>query len=358
MSATFRQLSPSACKTYLLGVEGSPEVVLVDPVLDCVEDCLEELDREGLRLSHVIDTHSHADHISAGPKLMDETGCEYVMHSSATPRCATKRLQDGSRVRFGKVEIEILHTPGHTKDSITLVLPDRLLTGDTLLLDDGGAGRDDLPGGNSGEHWDSLQKLRGLPGHLVVHPGHEYRDRQPSSLARQKKTNPHLRSASREAFIHYIEGLHLGPAEWMREVLRANASCARELAAAWIPRGVPACEVGGTAVPDAGETSLEAISARDLQAELAAGAGPVLVDVREASELDGPLGRLDGILHIPIRSLQERLAELEEHRTASLVTVCRSGRRSRTATQILVQAGFAKVRLLIGGMEGWRHAGF
>jgi glyoxylase-like metal-dependent hydrolase (beta-lactamase superfamily II) len=157
MAMTFRQLNPHSCKTYLIGTPGSNEVALVDPVLDHLNDYMKLLKDGNLKLRYVIDTHTHADHISCGPALKDITSSDYIMHENAPSKCITRRLQDGSELDLMGIRVNVLYTPGHTKDSVSLVFPDRILTGDALFLDDGGAGRDDLPGGDPAEHWESLQ---------------------------------------------------------------------------------------------------------------------------------------------------------------------------------------------------------
>jgi glyoxylase-like metal-dependent hydrolase (beta-lactamase superfamily II)/rhodanese-related sulfurtransferase len=357
MSIIVRQLNPHACRTYLLGAERANEVVLVDPVLEDVSDYLALLDREHLKLTHVIDTHTHADHISGAAALRDETGCEYVMHPRAPVRCVSVRVADGFSGALGPVPLQVLHTPGHTKDSVTLVLPDAILTGDVLFLDDGGAGRDDLPGGDPREHWESLQRLLALPEHLIVYPAHEYRHRQPSSLGQQKRRNPVLQPRTRDEYVRYVEELRLGPAEWMKDVLKANYACARDPKAAWIPVDVPACEVKGTLALGINDQQVAALPVAELKRRLDAGQPPVLVDVREAPELREELGHLPGIRHIPVGSLSSRLAELEPAKDQEIVTICRSGGRATTAAQILQQAGFSHVRSLEGGMTAWRMAG-
>ncbi|GJL52485.1 hypothetical protein [Candidatus Nitrospira salsa] len=113
-----------------------------------------------LKLTHAIDMHTHADHISGAASLKDQLGCEYVKYANAPARCVTFHLTDGFECHLGNHRVKILTTPGHTQDSITLIFPDRILTGDVLFLDDAGAGRDDLPGGDAGQHWDSLQLTR------------------------------------------------------------------------------------------------------------------------------------------------------------------------------------------------------
>ena len=354
MSLYVKQLNPHACRSYLVGREGSEEVILIDPVLDHLDDYQELLDQESLTLTRVIDTHTHADHISGAAALKDMRECSYLMHEAAPAQCAETRVGDADTVELLKTAVGILHTPGHTKDSICLVFPQWVFTGDALFLDDGGAGRDDLPGGDPGEHWESLRKLEGLPEELVVLPAHDYRERQPSSLKRQKATNPHLKPRTRQEFVQYLEDLRLGPADWMKDVLKANYACARDPKAAWIPVDTPACEVKGTMDTGVNEIQVATITVPELKARLKAGQDPVLLDVREEYELQGELGHLDGIVHIPIGHLAHRLEELEQVGQREVVTVCRSGARAHTAAQILRQAGFPRVSVLEGGMIAWK----
>ncbi len=356
MNLYLKQLNPHACRTYLIGREGSDDVVIVDPVVDHVRDYLDLLTDNGLTLSAVIDTHTHADHISGGASLKDATDCEYIMHEHAPAECVDRRLGDSDELRLlDAVTVKVIHTPGHTKDSVSLVFPDWVLTGDALFLDDGGAGRDDLPGGDPGAHFDSLERFRNLPGGLVVYPAHEYRDREPSSLDRQKETNPHLKITSRDEFITYLEDLKLGPADWMADVLKANYACAQDPNAAWIPADSPACEVKGTM--DAGVNGIEVgpVTAAELKDELEQNGAPVLLDVREEEELEGALGHIDGIVHIPVWDLSHRLGDLDGYRKRKIVTVCRSGARAHTAAQIIKKAGFPHVRVLEGGMIAWNR---
>lgn len=358
MVLDFRQLNPGACRTYLVGARGTREAALVDPVLDRLDDYLVFLKSERLKLTLVVDTHTHADHISAGPALRDLTGCEYMMFESAPAGCVTARIRDGQTVKLGGAAARAIHTPGHSADSICLVLKDRVLTGDTLFLDDGGAGRDDLPGGDAGAHWESLQKLMQLPGDLMVYPAHEYRGRKPSSLAAQKRTNPHLKPTSREGYMAYIEELKLGPADWMKDVQKANYACARDPTQKWVPTDSHACEIKGTLEKGVNDQVVVPITPEQLRAELEKGPAPLLVDVRERTELGGELGHLPGIMHIPLDELGRRLVELEPYKDKEVVTLCRRGGRSQTAGQILQQAGFHHVHFMEGGMTAWKESGF
>lgn len=352
---TFKQLNPHACKTYLAGQEGKPEVIMIDPVLDHLADYSAILEKNKYQLVAVVDTHTHADHISAGPALKDLTGCDYYMHVNAPARCVSHRLEDNRELTLGTVTFKPLYTPGHTKDSVSLVFSDRILTGDVLFLDAGGAGRDDLPGGDPADHWESLQRLLALPDGMVVYPAHEYRNRRPSSLKQQKETNPHLKPKTKAEFINYVNDLKLGPAEWMKDVLKANYACARDPRAAWIPVDVPACEVKGTIAQGANDQVVNDIAPQDLKVQLDQGADLVLLDVREPEELTGELGQLEGVVNIPITTLPAKLNYLDPEK--EIISVCRSGGRAHTAAQILMQAGFKKVKVLNGGMQAWRMEG-
>jgi len=348
---TFEQLNPASCWTYLITEAG--EAVIVDPVIDHVSDYLTLLKDRDLRLTHVVETHTHADHISAGPSLRDATDCAYIMQASASPKCVTQKVKDGDILTLAGQEVKVLETPGHTKDSITLVFKDRLLTGDFLFLEDAGAGRDDLPGGDPGAHYDSLQKLRDLPGDMMVYPAHEYRQRQPSTLETQRKNNPHMQLKSKEEFVNYINELKLGPADWMKDVLASNYKCSRDPNSAWIPTDVPACEIKGTMNPNAGDVEVDYVCNDKLK--IAADKGALLLDVREPSELVDQLGHIEGVMNIPVGQITHSLDKLEAYKDEPIVLICRSGARATTAGQILLTAGFSNVVVLEGGMLGYRR---
>lgn len=352
---TCEQLNPHACRSYLVGAEGSSQVALIDPVLDHLGDYRRLLQERKLQLVQVVDTHTHADHISGCAALKDLYDCPYMMHEDSPARCADFRVHDGFSWECLGAPVQVLHTPGHTRDSMCLVFSQWVFTGDTLFLDEGGAGRDDLPGGDAGKHWESLRRLEGLAEDLLVLPAHDYRNRQPASLGKQKRVNPHFRERTREQFVQYLEDLRLGPADWMKDVLKANYACARDPKAAWIPVDTPACEVKGTLAGGVNEVEVDALSAGDLGRRLASAHPPLLLDVRESSELSGPLGQIDGVVHIPIGVLSHRLQELEGAAASGqgIVTVCRSGARAHTAAQILKVAGYARVSVLEGGMIAW-----
>lgn len=351
----FEQLNPHACLTYLVRNDSSNEIILIDPVLDHVKDYLDVLKKQKLKLTYVIDTHTHADHISGAAAIKDHTDCQYIMHEKAPAKCVTIHVNDGDELSFLDIKVKIIHTPGHTKDSICLVFSDRIFTGDVLFLDEGGAGRDDLPGGDPAEHYDSLQKLLELPDHLIVFPAHEYRGNQPSSLAHQKESNPHLKSRTREKFVQYLEDLKLGPADWMNDVLKSNYACARNPGDVWIPVDSPACEVKGTLEIGVNEQVVSSLTVHELKNRMDGKQVPLMIDVREKHELNGPLGHLQGIKHIPLAHLISNLEKLSSLKDQEIILICRSGARAHTAAQIMQKKEFSKVFVLEGGMKAWKN---
>lgn len=362
-------LGTAACRTYLLADEEEGFAALIDPVLDHFGEYLELLKRRKFTLTHAIDTHTHADHISACAALKDALQCAYVMHERAGSGCVNELVRDGDIIRVGRLHIQVLHMPGHTEDSICLKVGHHFFTGDFLFLGEAGAGRDDLPGGDAGRHWDSIQRLHALPETLVVCPAHEYHESKCSSLGHQRHVNPHLGQRSRDEFIRYVEDLRLGPADWMQDVIKANQSCATDPKAVWIPADLPACEVRGNLAMNINTLPVQLIDVRtflrmyELQQGIRHAAGGkthreawLLLDVREPAELKGHDSVIGGALNIPIGHVVERLHDLEPHREKTIITVCRSGSRAATAARILMSAGFPNVKVLDGGMHAWNRA--
>lgn len=359
-----KQLNPIACKTYLIANEETKQAVLVDPVLDGLSEYrdmltrLKELD-SAWALTAVVDTHTHADHISAASSLKDLTGCSYVMHEKSAQKCVDVHAKEGDTLELAGVKMDVYHTPGHTRDSISLRIKDGstavLLTGDALFLDDGGAGRDDLPGGDPAAHFDSLQKLKALDEELVVLPAHDYRERVPSNLQRQKETNPWLKHESKDEFITFINDLKLGRADWMVDVLAANFKCSRNPNDAYVPNDSPACEVQGTIGKNVDTQEVEAIAPAEVKARLGKDAEMLLLDVREPAELTGPDGQIPGVKNVSVMHVESELDALAPWKDKPVITICRSGHRAETAAKILQSNGFSNVKNMTGGMTAWNR---
>ncbi|MBI4370977.1 MAG: MBL fold metallo-hydrolase [Elusimicrobia bacterium] len=347
----FEPLGSGPCRAYLIASERTREAALVDPVLAEVEPLLKTLRERGLTLRWVIDTHTHADHLSGATALRKKTDAEYVMHRDSAVRSASKRVEDGESLGLGELALKFSHVPGHTRDSLMLLLPDRLLSGDFLFIGQGGAGRLDLPGGDAAAHYESLRKLDALPDGTALFPGHDYRGQASSTLAAERAANPVLRPRSREEYLRWWSGLKLGPADWMHSVLKANAAGTTDPNAAVVSAGGHSCEAGAGACSTAAAVVPEWTPA-ELAKRLAAGSLAV-IDVRQPEEYRAELGHVAGSRLIPLGELAQRLGEVPK---GPVVTVCRSGKRSSRGAAELIRAGWTDVHSLAGGMLAWNEA--
>jgi glyoxylase-like metal-dependent hydrolase (beta-lactamase superfamily II) len=228
----------TGCAAYLFGCGGLGKCAVVDAHEEDVDAYVAFAESKGMCITHVIDTHVHADHRSGGPALAKKVGVPYCLHASADVALPFHPLHDGQEVELGNTQVLVLHTPGHTPESISLVVTDRrrgdepwfVLTGDTLFV--GAVGRPDLPGRareNAGELYDSIHtKLLTLPDDLEVYPGHfsgsvcgaGMSGKPSSTIAFEKRWNP-LLSKSREEFVDALSDVPPKP-EAMEQILRIN----------------------------------------------------------------------------------------------------------------------------------------
>jgi hydroxyacylglutathione hydrolase len=228
----------TGCAAYLLGCGRLGKCAVVDAQENDVDSYIEFAQAKGMGITHVIDTHVHADHRSGGVALATRARCGYFLHESADVALSFQPLVDGQQIEVGNIRANVLHTPGHSPESICLVVTDRtrgsdpwfVLTGDTLFV--GAVGRPDLPGRareNAGQLYDSIHvKLLGLPDDIEVYPGHfsgsvcgaGMSGKPSSTLAFEKRWNPFL-SKSREAFIDALSDVPPKPAS-MDRILSEN----------------------------------------------------------------------------------------------------------------------------------------
>jgi len=224
----FRQLfdRESCTYTYLVGEEKAKVAAIVDPVREHVARDLQLIEELGLRLTHIFETHVHADHITGAGELRKLTGAKsYVAREGGAP-CADVPLDSGDVVNVGEVEFRVLATPGHTSDCLSFVVGgDRVLTGDALFVR--GCGRTDFQNGDPGVLYDSVTKeLFTLPEETLVYPGHDYHGRTVSTVGEEKRHNPRLGGGrARESFIALMNSLDLPPPAKMAEAVPANRSC-------------------------------------------------------------------------------------------------------------------------------------
>lgn len=225
----FRQLfdRDSYTYTYLLADQHSGEAVLIDAVVTNVEQYLQLLKELDLTLILAIDTHTHADHITAMGALRDRTGCETKVGQESGAHCASGTYKDGDILNVKSFSLETLYTPGHTDDCYSFYVASKgyLFTGDTLLIR--GTGRTDFQSGNAETQYASLQKLLQLPGETVVYPGHDYRGWSQTTLAEERAHNPRLQVKDAKAYAELMGNLHLPHPKMMDVAVPANLTCGK-----------------------------------------------------------------------------------------------------------------------------------
>lgn len=222
----FRQLfeRESSTYTYLIAPRAGGEAVLIDPVKSEVGKYLQLIDELDLRLVFAIDTHVHADHVTALGDLRSASNCVTVMGEQSKAECVSRKVSDGERIEVGGLELRALYTPGHTDDSYSFVMPDRVLTGDTLLIR--GTGRTDFQNGDPAAEYESLfGKLLRLPEQTLVYPGHDYRGWTVSSIGEERAHNPRLQVRSKDEYIALMRGLRLPNPKQMDVAVPANLAC-------------------------------------------------------------------------------------------------------------------------------------
>lgn len=198
------QVGQMANFTYLIIDEEEKEIAIIDPSWD-LDKIFEIIKRNSYRVKFIINTHTHFDHILGNEQVLAITNCQIVQHENSMDRHDIA-VKDGDRIRVGNIVIDILHTPGHSKDSICLIVDSKIIfTGDTLFV--GNCGRIDLPGGNVNEMYDSLlRRIIKLNDELTVYPGHNYGMKTVSTIGEEKNTNYVLAPRTLEEFIQFMTG--------------------------------------------------------------------------------------------------------------------------------------------------------
>lgn len=336
----FHQFRAGGCLSYLLACERSHVAALVDPEISLVERYLGEASSVGLRLKYVIDTHTHADHFSATHTVAQRLSLPAVMHRATEVVHVDLRVEDGEELLVGDLRLQVMHTPGHTSDSMCLVTSDRVLTGDTLLIQ--ATGRTDLPTGDpAAMHASLFGKLLGLDDSLLVFPAHDYEGRSSTTLGAQRATNPRLQLRDPAAFVAQMRSLSLAMPTHLTEALRTNRSGAKSVA--------QMIEEATRAVPF--------MSMQEVRRRIAEGAGDLRpLDVRERDAFEA--GHLPGALHLARGQLELRIDEVVPDPSTRLVVYCELGKISTLAVATLRAMGYLRAAALDGGLRAWKEAGF
>jgi glyoxylase-like metal-dependent hydrolase (beta-lactamase superfamily II) len=223
----FRQLHEpvSSTYTYVLGCPDTGDAVLVDPVVNSMDRDLQVLQGLGLRLAYTLDTHIHADHITAALELKKRTGSRIAAPAFDRLACTDHGMEEGRPLQVGSIILKGLHTPGHTDGHFAYVAGERVFTGDALLID--GCGRTDFQNGDSEALYRSVtQKLFALADETLVYPAHDYTGRHVSSIAQEKARNPRLGAGKSLAeFQQIMATLNLPYPKFIDHAVPGNRAC-------------------------------------------------------------------------------------------------------------------------------------
>lgn len=335
----FRQMfdSVSSSYSYLLASRQGGEALIIDPVLEKVDRYIQLLSELDVRLVKAIDTHLHADHITGLGALRDRTHCITVMGEQSKADIVSMQLADGEKLEIDGVSLDVIYTPGHTDDSYSFVMPDRVFTGDTLLIR--GTGRTDFQNGNARTQYKSIfNRLLRLPVSTLVFPAHDYKGDTVSTIGEEKAFNPRLQVKSAEAYVALMNNLHLPNPKMMDVAVPANmhVGLAQDEIAqrGWAVRASDAIALSG-------------------RSEVA------FVDLRERSERERD-GEIPGSLHAPYPALQGNLSRggilNELAATKRIVFYCAFGERSAMAVQAAQDAGLSSACHIHGELAAWKTA--
>ena len=336
----FEHLSAGGCQSYLIGCAESCSAALIDPEITLVDRYEGLAARNGLRIHYVIDTHTHADHFSATRDLARRLAVPVAMHRLSPAPFVDLRLDDGEMLALGRLRVQVLHTPGHTRDSMCLTVEDRVFTGDTLLI--GGTGRTDLPSGDPDALFDSLfDRVLRLDPSVKVHPAHEYKGRGHSTIGEEVASNPRLQIRDRAQFIEMMRNLNLSMPTHVTEALRTNMSGGKTVAQMLAEAAA----------------NVPFMSLTELKSRIESDPGELVVlDVREREAYEA--GHIPGAKLLPRGQLELRVNQDLPDPTRRIVSCCEFGRISTLATWTLRIMGYQRAVALDGGMKAWREASF
>ena len=219
----FEQLfdTKSSTYTYVISSGEGREALIIDPVIEHTDEYLKILEKLKLKLVKVIDTHIHADHITALNELNKRTSCTRIMGENSKSEVIDLKIKDNEKINIENIELKAMYTPGHTDCSYSYLMKDRVFTGDTLLIN--GTGRTDFQNGSSYDAYDSLfNKLLKLPENTLVYPAHDYNGKKFSTIEKEKNNNPRLQVGSKEQYAEIMENLNLSNPKMMDVAVPAN----------------------------------------------------------------------------------------------------------------------------------------
>jgi sulfur dioxygenase len=337
----FRQLfdSVSGTYSYLLASRSGGEALIIDPVLEKVDRYLQLISELNLKLVKAVDTHLHADHITGLGALRDRTHCITVMGENTKADVVSMRLAEGDKLTIEGVSMDVLYTPGHTDDSYSFVLRDRVFTGDTLLIR--GTGRTDFQNGDARAQYESLfGKLLRLPDETMVFPAHDYKGDTVSTIGEERRYNPRLQVKSVDDYVALMANLKLPNPKMMDVAVPSNMKI-----------GLAQQEIARRGWALDATQAIKLVGRPDV----------AFVDLRETSEREKH-GTIPDSLHAPYGDLQDNiraggvLRELVRATDRRVVFYCAFGERSAMAVQAAQDAGMVSAIHVEGGIDAWKRA--
>ena len=338
----FRQLfdQTSGTYSYLIASRRGGEALIIDPVLEKVDRYLQLVRELDLKLVKAVDTHLHADHITGLGALRDRTHCITVMGEQSSVDVVSMRLADGDMLRIEGVSMDVMYTPGHTDDSYSFLMQDRVFTGDTLLIR--GTGRTDFQNGDARAQYESIfGRLLRLPEETLVYPAHDYKGDTVSTIGEERRCNPRLQVRSVDEYVELMHNLKLPNPKMMDVAVPANMKV-----------GLHQDEIVRRGCAWTAEQAIALVEQPDV----------VPIDLRERAERERH-GVIPGSLHVPYPALEENTAPggmLHALATATgrrLLFYCAFGERSAMAVQSAQDAGLSSTCHLQGGIAAWKAAG-
>jgi glyoxylase-like metal-dependent hydrolase (beta-lactamase superfamily II)/rhodanese-related sulfurtransferase len=343
--------------SYLVGDETTGQAAIIDPNRDDTARILALAKELRLRITDVIDTHTHADHVSAASELKAQTGARLIMHEATVDKWKVldqgdkfgigdilranaahevdRYVSHGDTIEVGSLSFAVLHTPGHTDNHLSLLLGDMLFTGDLLLI--GQAGRSDLPGGNTEDQYESLTRhILPLPDRTRIYPGHDYEGNEYALLGNERQSNPFLQPRTKDEYLAFV-------ADFFPPLAEASGD------------GPVILQCGAHRVSTSAE-GFRSLNAAELAEMIRQNPSIMLLDVREPFELVA-FGAVPGVVNIPSGEITARGAELPPSKEHEIAVICQSGNRSFEVAHYLVQQGYSRVYNLEGGTFGWMMNG-
>ncbi len=337
----FRQLfdAVSGTYTYLLASRRGGEALIIDPVIEKVDRYLQLVNELDVRLVKAVDTHMHADHVTGLGALRDQTRCITVMGEQTKADVVSMRVAEGDQVKIEGVSLDVLYTPGHTDNSYSYLMGDRVFTGDTLLIR--GTGRTDFQNGDARAQYDSIfNKLLKLPEETLVLPAHDYKGETVSTIGEEKRFNPRLQVKSIDDYVELMGNLKLPNPKMMDVAIPSNMRV-----------GMHQEEIARRGWALSARDAIKLVGRKDV----------ALVDLREDSERQKH-GIIPESLHLPYPNLLDHvrpgslLHQLAADTGKRIVFYCAFGERSAMAVQAAQDAGLLSAIHIQGGMDAWKKA--